>query len=555
MDTGKKIIGLIRASSDRQETASQKAELRNFILSKGYREDEIVWLEAHASATRPNEEYDKLLADVKAACESGAEAVAVWALNRIGRREMPLMEFKNFLVTNKVQLYAMEPEMTLLNPDGTLNRLSSTIFNLWIEFIRSETEEREKKLKRGKDYLRAQGKYVGGQILFGYKIDPEGRPVLDPDETAVVQKIFALYSTGEFSCQSLASRLNALGFNKKGKPWTGSRVQKTLRRPEYPAEGVVTAGCAKECAAVLERQKTKKTKEIRRVSYAAGLIKCSCGLHFYREQKLYRCARKKQDGTYSGDCPSRSINAQFLEALLVQVAVPLHVRYLVRGNAGEEAEVKAELGEIDLAEEGLRRRMAELDRKKERLVADFYSGRLALTDKQFEEALKANGAERERTSGEISALKTRREMAQARLAVLRQRGGLSRFLSVFRAMSRLTGVEGAADLEAKRYVRDIIRMHISEIRLRDEGGRFLDVDLADGRSLVFRMELPRGSFGTPREIAWMSIDGGEFKPVASAVQHKHQTRQTLFNYQNIYALTDEAYGMVHDLRNAMFRSM
>lgn len=100
-----KIIGLIRASSDRQDTESQKNELQRFLLQKNFKEEDIIWIEAHASATKINEDYNRLIADVKEKCLSeNISNIGVWSLNRIGRRELPLIDFKQFCVENRVQL-------------------------------------------------------------------------------------------------------------------------------------------------------------------------------------------------------------------------------------------------------------------------------------------------------------------------------------------------------------------------------------------------------------------------------------------------------------------
>ena len=54
----KKILAILRVSTEEQEIESQKVELGTFIKSKGFGDEEIEWLEAKgASARSLNKKY------------------------------------------------------------------------------------------------------------------------------------------------------------------------------------------------------------------------------------------------------------------------------------------------------------------------------------------------------------------------------------------------------------------------------------------------------------------------------------------------------------------
>ena len=107
----KKILCIVRASTERQETESQKKELIEFCITKGFVEDEMEFIEvAGASARKLNKKYIQMLEDIKATLRTSPtiKAVALWHLNRLGRVKMCLTEMENFFVENKIQLYVKE---------------------------------------------------------------------------------------------------------------------------------------------------------------------------------------------------------------------------------------------------------------------------------------------------------------------------------------------------------------------------------------------------------------------------------------------------------------
>ena len=48
----KKILCVLRTSTIRQEIESQKSDMVNFLLSKGYQEEEIEWLMSKGARSR-----------------------------------------------------------------------------------------------------------------------------------------------------------------------------------------------------------------------------------------------------------------------------------------------------------------------------------------------------------------------------------------------------------------------------------------------------------------------------------------------------------------------
>ena len=100
-----KVLAILRASTVRQEIESQKAELTTFLIGKGFKENEIDYIEAQgASARKANQQYLDFLAEIKHRIETNPNirTVGLWHLNRLGRIKMYLSQMENYFVTNGI---------------------------------------------------------------------------------------------------------------------------------------------------------------------------------------------------------------------------------------------------------------------------------------------------------------------------------------------------------------------------------------------------------------------------------------------------------------------
>ena len=86
-----KVLCIVRSSTVAQEIETQKKELIEFARTKGYDDVDMVFIEAQgASARSLNKKYIKMLEDIKNTILNDTDeikAVALWALNRLGRVE------------------------------------------------------------------------------------------------------------------------------------------------------------------------------------------------------------------------------------------------------------------------------------------------------------------------------------------------------------------------------------------------------------------------------------------------------------------------------------
>ena len=225
----KKILAVIRVSTERQETESQKKELVNFILSLGkYQEEEIEFIEvAGASAVKMNEKYLQMLKSIKdKITESDSiRSVAFWHLNRLGRNEKAIVDMKVWFIENHIQVYVKNPSLTLLDNEGNVDNGANIAWGVFAAMVAYDTKEIKEKTIRGRRRNADIGKVQSGNALFGYIKDKDGHIVIDEGGSAdVVRLIFNKYAEGQ-STLSIYKELSEKGMmEKKIDDFIGKRV-------------------------------------------------------------------------------------------------------------------------------------------------------------------------------------------------------------------------------------------------------------------------------------------------------------------------------------------
>ena len=188
----KKVLCVIRESTLRQEVESQKMDMLPFLKSKGFNENQIEWMEVQgASAIKANDVYLNYLEDIKErSMEIGC--VAFWHLNRLGRQKKYITMMEAFFKSNKIQVYIKNPDITLLDNEGKEKFEASLAFSIFAVMVESETEEMLGKFKRGKELNKREGRYNGGAVPLGFKVE-DRRVVVDPKTAPIIKSLYSMY--------------------------------------------------------------------------------------------------------------------------------------------------------------------------------------------------------------------------------------------------------------------------------------------------------------------------------------------------------------------------
>lgn len=372
-----KAIAVLRVSTDSQQIDDQRDELFDFMRSEGY--DDIVPIEAvGASAVMLNDKYLYMVQRIKDAInmDKDIKAVFVWHLNRLGRNDVVLMDFKEFFIKNHVQFICKNPYLKLLNEDGSVNAGMELAFSLFSTMSKQDAEERKAKFKRAKSAMMKKGQYIGGHTLkYGYKVEDKSF-VIDEEQAKVIRTIFDLYSTGRYSSYSLSKELKERGIKV-----SDGLINKTLRSDAYCGNEVGEYGLhyppiiSKElfdkCAVIREGNKIEM-KRGERISLGAKLVKCPvCGGTCTSNSRHYVCSRHVHHGPCTNGFALRHCVA---DELLWRIASTEHLQYLVDMNENNTDEYQKQLEIVEEKLSAAKKKTDDFTKKKQRIVETYLDG-------------------------------------------------------------------------------------------------------------------------------------------------------------------------------------
>lgn len=326
-----KCILLVRVSTEQQSFDEQERELLALALNCGYKKNQIVAVAYKESAIKLNEEERAGLNDMKRLIETGEyNRVFAWEISRIARRKKVLFSILEYLVSKEIQLTIKEPYMDLLNPDGSINEGSETCFTLFAQLAESEMRNKMARFKRGHAEGYEKGKYMGGKITRGYRVNEEGYWEVDEEGAKFIRLVFDLYNSGQYSMTSLAQELQSRGYfenlsitNAKCEIWRMIKnpiyLGQRTSNNRYPQ--IIDQETWDKCA---ERRAANRHKPKPRHQYLlTQLIRCECGASYSvsLHDGTYIC-RTRHNGVEK-DIPSHSpaINGNIIESLAWWVAL------------------------------------------------------------------------------------------------------------------------------------------------------------------------------------------------------------------------------------------
>lgn len=365
-----KAIVIIRTSTDKQEVESQKKEVIELAKSDGFTEDNIIVIgDKGASAIKEDEKYKQNISLLKSYITSDKDisCVYAWAIDRLGRREVTLFELKEYLINHKVNLIIKNPSLVLFNPDGSVNSGMEIAFSLFATMSKQEMEMKNARFKRAKDRMRAEGKWVGGKLGYGYVVDSNGYIVLDKNEAKILKEMYELYSTGKYSSWTLYEELTMRGYKDRGnRLFNFNRIAKLLRNPRY--KELVGEDIWNKCEEVRKGriQDTTKTRESKYIHYGIGLIVCTeCGHKFTADGHRYRCTH---DNKKFDDCNvGIGMNIEGLDNILEEAITPIHEKYMSELGKESIKEFTEKIAILEKKVEVLREKLYDIPMRKRRV--------------------------------------------------------------------------------------------------------------------------------------------------------------------------------------------
>lgn len=408
----KKVIVIIRESTIRQEIESQKDEIVNYVLSEGYRRSEIVVIgEAGSSALKLDETYLRALNKVYQTIEKNPsiKCVYAWAIDRIGRNEEVLMNFKNFLISKKINLRIKNPNLSLLNDDGTINLGMELAFSLYATMSKQEMEQKKQRFKRAKARNKKEGKFNGGTARFGYGVE-NGYFVVNKEEADIVRLIFEEYSTGNYSMQKLADELNSRGIRNRGNLINVPFIHKLLTTTDYIGEGnkaaILDVDLFNKCENIRNNQtSTLLSKESKTIHLATKILKCrDCGTNYIANFDRYVCYKHRFSKRFTEGCENNlTIRIDVLDELLWDISYKMHKEYLSIIDEDKVSEVLKDIDILELKINECNSKLEKMKVRKQRIVTLYTDG---ITDTAtYKQAMSKYNADVLTNKAELDTLK------------------------------------------------------------------------------------------------------------------------------------------------------
>lgn len=395
-----KCILLVRVSTEAQTYDEQEKEIYELARKDGYNEEDIITVAYKESGRKLSEEERLGLNEMKRLIEQDKiNCVYTWEISRIARTKKVLFSISEYLQSKNIQLVIKNPSIRMLKDDRSIDEAAETIFTLYAQLAEAEMRNKLDRFSRGKRQMAKEGKYVGGNLPYGYKISDNKNKLIEinEEEAEIVRLIYKLYEEG-LSQPKIAIELEKLGvLNLKislinhilnNRHYTGELYKrkdvKDCKYNERIYPTIITKEQFDKCREIAKTNNTNANKT-RNIYFAENLVHClSCGCKWsasgskvsyhcynaYKSKKLikYEYTKKEQ----CNDKTSLSIN--ILDSLLWEITINAEAGTLLSNNKRKIEEVEKEIKDIKIKCNAVKKRLDNIDKKKERIRKTFIDG-------------------------------------------------------------------------------------------------------------------------------------------------------------------------------------
>lgn len=416
MNVMSKVLCIVRASTEKQEVESQKQELIEFARRNGFENSDMVFIVAQgASARSLNRKYIQMLEEVKSTIlhDDKIKTVALWSLNRLGRVESKLHEMKEFFVGHHIQVLCKDPSFRLLKDDGTEDTAGGMMFSVYSAMVKLDTEEMFAKFTRGKKRNVDNGKYNGGKVPFGYKVNDDKYIVIDQENAEIVKRIFTEYASGKWSFSTLCKELNSRGNTHDGKRFCYTWLKDCINSKSYIGEGKEGYGTVRHYQPIISKELFLKCQEVkeshilgeitkaRQVNLSLKKIKCSsCGGNYLSTGTWYVCYHHRYLKTC---CNPVTIPKEVIDKLTFTVAARLHLDFLLSSNSEALARLKENRNVTASKVATMEKSLEAFDANENRIVDAYIDG--TLSKQRYKDKIAKVKMERETAKAQVMSLK------------------------------------------------------------------------------------------------------------------------------------------------------
>lgn len=397
-----KCILLVRVSTKSQDYEEQEKEIFELALRDGYKKEDIISIGYRESGRKLAEEERLGLNEMKELIEKEEiNCVYAWEVSRIARTKRVLFSISDYLINKKIQLVIKNPSIRLLKDNGSIDEGAETIFTLYAQLAEAEMRNKFDRFSRGKKQKAREGKYVGGNLPYGYKTNENKNKLIEIDEekAKVVRLIYNLYENG-ISQTNIAIELEKRGiFNfkislinniLKNRHYTGELFKRTeIKKCKYNERiypPIISKEQFNKCREIAANNNTNANKT-RNIYFAENLVHClTCGCKWSASgsKVSYHCynaykSRKliKYEYTKKEQCKNKlSLSINILDSLLWNIAINEEASSLLSNNKAEIRNAEKDVKDIEIKRDATKKRLDNMEQKKKRLTKVYIDGEI-----------------------------------------------------------------------------------------------------------------------------------------------------------------------------------
>ena len=222
----KKGVIYARYSSDKQNEqsiAGQVEVCRKWATDNDIEIVDIYPDEALTGRTDKRPNFQRMIID---ASKGKFDYVIVYKIDRFARNRYDSAIYKAQLKKYGVRVISAMENIA----DGPEGIILESVLEGMAEYYSANLSQN---VLRGMHQKAEQGKYMGGTIPLGYKIDADKNYMIDENTACVVKRIYEMYADG-FTIKEICQELNANGHKSStGKSFTYNSLHRVLTNPKY----------------------------------------------------------------------------------------------------------------------------------------------------------------------------------------------------------------------------------------------------------------------------------------------------------------------------------
>lgn len=301
-----KTIILARVSTEDQDSNSaQVTRLKDFATSKGFADKPKIYEIEESSSKANREKLQEVIEYIKKSKEK--VSLFVDTIDRLQRSFRESVVFDDLRKAGKVEIFFFRENLHLHQKSNSADLIR---WDMGVMFARSYVLQLSDNVKRRFEQMRREGHYFG-PLPLGYlgvaedeKKRLRGEILFDPIRGHLIQKMFELYATGNYSITTLRNEMIKLGLRThKDKLPVRSIIDGTLKNTlyfglaqseqygPYEVENVprlISKDLFDRCMEIrLKRKKTPSKANLKKEYILGdGLLKCKkCGCSISFETK------------------------------------------------------------------------------------------------------------------------------------------------------------------------------------------------------------------------------------------------------------------------------